>query len=157
MSYDIGTGAGHFQGVAAADAICQGTATGQALGGAWKAWMSSSAGSVSQRFNHAGGPFKMLDGTVIANDWAQLTSGTLQNKPSVDETGHPIADQWAWTGTYFDATAASTSCNDWTSNSTLLTVKHGRSDQTGTAWSGDSDAGTSTTCGDALGLYCFEQ
>jgi hypothetical protein len=165
-SYDIGSSAGQFKGVAQADAICQAHATAAALGGTWKAWLSSSAGSVASRFTHTGGPFKLIDGTVIANDWSELTSGTLKAKPSEDENGNPLTDQWVWTGTLFDGTLANSTCpdaggscapcNDWTSANTNEFVQFGKSQYTDGRWSG-ADAGTMITCNSANGLYCFEQ
>ncbi|TSC66687.1 MAG: hypothetical protein CEO21_126, partial [Microgenomates group bacterium Gr01-1014_80] len=72
LTYD-----GNLGGLAGADSKCQTLADTSGRGGTWKAWLSDSATSVSSRFTHATVSYKLLNGTTIANDWNNLTSGTI--------------------------------------------------------------------------------
>jgi hypothetical protein len=54
----------------------------------------------------------LVDGTEIANDWADLTHADLQHTINMDETGNDLADPEdlmlggpVWTGTEFDGRA----------------------------------------------------
>ena len=50
------------------------------------AWLSDSTASPSSRFTHSSVPYVLPDGTtVVANDWADLTGGTLQHLINMDE------------------------------------------------------------------------
>ena len=77
----------NFGGAAAADASCQSLASAAALGGTWKAWLSTSISSPSSSFTQASVPYQRVDGTLIANNWADLTDGTLANGVAMDEHG----------------------------------------------------------------------
>jgi len=166
---------GNFHGIAGADAYCQGIADNSPLvtGCTFQAWLADSttspAGSTTPwtttaSFAQSTVPYKLVDGTTVANDWTELTSGTLQNPINVDETGSvPFAStatqEGVWTGTNADGTpicaGPSSSCNclDW-----------------GFAWLGNSDGGISdansnspftnwdiSDCTFEFPIYCFEK
>ena len=82
-SYD-----GNLGGLAGADAKCQDQADAAGLTGTFKAWLSDAKGSPSTRFTRsAGAPYVLVDGTVIADNYAGLTSGSLEHPINQTETG----------------------------------------------------------------------
>src|SRR5262249_27131858 len=72
---------GNLGGLAGADALCQARADAAALGGTYKAWLADDSGSPATRFTHSTGEYVLVDGTVVAGNWADLTDGS---------TGHAI-------------------------------------------------------------------
>lgn len=153
--YYIGTTTGKFQGLAGADAICQNRANTANLGGTWRAWLSSSTVSAAQRLTHSTGPYQLIDGTPIANDWTELTSGTLQNKISENELAQTWTSAVTWTSTNPDGTAiASATCADFTVASSSVTVNYGINDYVNGRWTKEL---ITTTCADHMGFYCIEQ
>jgi hypothetical protein len=106
------------------------------------------------------GRYELLDGTVIADDKADLTDGRLKAPINVNERGEPL-NGFAWTGTSPDGTNTGTNCSDWT-NAT--------SPGTGQCTAGDDDCGdrgssainsdwtqqiSPTACNQDFHLYCF--
>ncbi len=107
-----------FGSLMASDGICQSLADARNLGGTWMAWISDSTGSPSTRFTRAAVPYRLVDGTLVANDWGSLTSGTLAHPINMDEAGTTITIDSSvtevWTGTTPSGTYAGASCQDWT-------------------------------------------
>lgn len=160
--------AASFGGLAGGDAICQTVATGASLGGTWAAWLSSTTASAASRLEHASVPYQLLDGTVVASNWAGLVSGTLQNSINRDENNTFVPLQISiapvsglvMTGTMGDGTTGTTvfcggscTCNDWTAT-TGSSVLHGQDNETTYYWTTGDGAGT---CEIAASLYCIEQ
>jgi hypothetical protein len=99
------TSSGDLGGLAGADATCQQLADGEGLGGTWIAWLSIAGVDAISRLV-GNGPFVRADNSAtIAEDRAQLTSGTLFNEIERTESGD-IVPGTAWTGTDPDGTAA---------------------------------------------------
>jgi hypothetical protein len=147
-------------GLAGADGHCSQLATNAGLGGTWKAWMSSSTSAVSARFTTGGGPFELLNGTVVAADWKTLTSGTLQAPINRDENDVALPSvEYVWTGTTPQGDAVSgDNCNDWWGPSDGGFggyFSYGRTDVVDAGWSQQSQTGTCAS-GETY-LYCFEQ
>ena len=140
---------GNFGGAAAADLICQNNATAQSLSGTFLAWVSDSTTSPAVRFNQGIVSFVRLDGTKIADNWADLTDGTLD--AAIAPASPAIG---AWTGTAANGTPLGGTCSNWTSNSSAQTGRRGIPQQTNSQWS--ATAGD-ITCNNLLALYCFEQ
>jgi hypothetical protein len=144
---------------ASADATCQSSADARSLGGTWKAWLSDATASASMRLSHANVPYRLLDGTLVANDWADLTDGSIAHAIDVDETGTSLATPGGlevWTDS---ETAGGTildwSCANWT-NATASSPDGmvGRSEPLDQNWT----TATPRTCdGSDVHLYCFEQ
>jgi hypothetical protein len=144
-------------GAGAADTKCQTLADGRSLGGTWKAWISDKTGSAAARLNHANVPYTMLDGTVIANNWTDLTDGALAHSIDVDETATKLAGPAeAWTDT--DTTGAAIlleSCSDWTNSTASLPYGYvGVSDHADYGWTMVFEQFCNHT---DPRLYCFEQ
>jgi hypothetical protein len=141
---------GAFGGLAQADAICQAAANAVGLGGSYKAWLSDATASPATRFTRSLLPYALVDGTRIADNWADLVSGSLNNRLHLTETGVAYSD-YVYTattnnGTYFGGW----DCNGWTTTAADARVGYSPDEN---QWSG---VGT-ISCGEAMRLYCFEQ
>jgi hypothetical protein len=65
---------GDLGGLDGADAKCQALADAAHLGGTFKAWLSTSTVDAADRLTHSTRPYTLVDGTLIANDWTDLTT-----------------------------------------------------------------------------------
>lgn len=108
---------GNIGGLSSADNACQARATAAGLPGTYKAWLSDSATSATSRLAHPSVPYKLVDGTLIANSWTDLTDGDLQNPINKTETGASL-NTYVWTNTKTNGDIDSTAfhCLNWTSN-----------------------------------------
>ncbi|HEY8040757.1 MAG TPA: hypothetical protein VIF15_13220 [Polyangiaceae bacterium] len=160
--------AGNLGGLGGADAKCQTLAAAASLSGIFAAWLSDGTGTAAARLTHSSGAYVLVDGTVVANDWTGLASGTLLH--SIDRTeqnGAPSAGSassqacfglaCAWTNTNADGTLAqpSYSCKNWSSASQLDNAVLGETTATTAYWS--SFATSSGICDLTAPLYCVEQ
>ena len=146
--------AGDLGGLAGADNKCQQLASTAGLSGTYKAWLSDNNTSAASRLVHATVPYKMVDGTVIANDWSDLTDGTIAAAIGKTETGGVSGTGIIWTNTNSNGTINGTnSCLNWTDTSSLNSGRWGSTSQTDTQWTGKS----LQACGSPKALYCFQQ
>ncbi len=116
---------GDLGGLDGADARCQEFATEAGLPGRYRAWLSDFTGSPSTRFTQSSSPYFLLDGTVIAQNWADLTDGEIASPISVFEDGTPFTPSSSlldsvWSATKEDGTLALAIgpeflCDNWTS------------------------------------------
>jgi Collagenase NC10 and Endostatin len=141
-------------GIAGADALCATQADGAGLDGNFEAWLSTLSSSVSDRLSHEGGPFVLVNATVVANDWEDLVDGALLAPINLDAMGQAQTGD-VWTGTLpTGASYAVDDCTAFTSASTTV----------GQALCGSSTSITTTwtqsqtpRCSTLLRLYCIEQ
>lgn len=162
--------AGVGTGLEGADCLCQGLADVQGLGGTYKAWLSDSSESPSTRFAQSSCPYLLVNGDTVADDWADLTDGNIQNSIRIDETG---ADQSIGsdndsnsleaviTNTNPDGTSiGGENCQDWTLNNSpgnTGIIQFGMVDESGPRWSDDT-VFSIKGCGMFRHfLYCVEQ
>lgn len=145
--------AGDLGGLEGADAHCHLAASAAGLSGTWRAWIGTSATSPQVRLQHGALPYVRLDGVVVADDWTDLTDGTLAAPIAVDETGAlvPATGSIVWTAS--DATGAPMGgmCSDW-------------SEQNSGGFYGDASGADATwahiacqPCTMQARLYCFEE
>jgi hypothetical protein len=143
-------------GVDGADAKCQSLADAVHLGGTWRAWLSTGSSSKpNSRFTMATKPYRLLDGTLVANNYADLTSGSIRAKIQIDETGKNVGNPEVWTGTATNGNGATTGCggfNDDSDAAAPATV--GVADQQNGAWTNLYEQFCNRT---TQRLYCFEQ
>jgi hypothetical protein len=161
-------------GASGADAKCNAIAGAAGLGGTWAAWVSTSSSTAKSRFVHSTVPWKLLDGTVIANDWSDLVSGSLEHNIDRDEKNNLVT--WngstfagiSWTSTYTDGTSMLTNgsisdCSGFTDG-----TSSGNTPYAGTGYIGYSGAyqgffwtcaqgAAGYSCDSNLSLLCFEQ
>jgi cysteine-rich repeat protein len=120
----------------------------------FRAWLSTQGVPAADRITHSSGRYTLVNGLVIAQDWASLTSGALNTTITVDENSQ-TQDSRAWTGTLADGKPAlgSEFCSDWDDDSGLIFYGGaGRSLATDSGWSFYSH----DECGGLNRLYCFE-
>ena len=142
------TNGGFEAGALGADNAC-GLRAGQlGMVGTFYPWIATSTSSPAQRFNQGGVGFSRPDGTKIADDWTDLTDGTLDAAIVEGGTG------FVWTGTGADGNAAGGNCSDWTSSSAGTLGLRGISGQTDLQWTVNSGGPCNTS---NLPVYCFEQ
>ena len=166
---------GALGGLVGADHVCQRLAEEQGLTGTFKAWLSDSTTSAGARLTHSVVPYADVWGRRIADDWEDLTDGTLQNAIIVDETGYDYIDSLGcnpvaialgagqvWTDTCTDGSAAGgPNCMDWTDNRTF--DEGGEGGLVGyycfetEAWTDPTYVETTSGCSAPCTLYCFQQ
>ena len=143
-----------FGGVVGADKQCATLATAAGLSGTFKAWISDSTTSPATSFAQSSAPYKQVDGTVIANDWADLVDGALAIGIKVDENGTTGIKDVIATATKTSGFYTGSACSDWTSV-TKGGFTRGVSTRVDGTWTDDRiDACTKLT---QVRLYCFEQ
>lgn len=170
----------------AADQRCQEAAESAGRGGTFKAWLSgrvdTGAGplphGVVDRFTQSG-PYALVSGAKVADDWSDLTDGTLDHAIDQTELGATLSGEdtlRVWTNTKTDGRAwdNSTNCSPGPSPDvgTLSTWscgppawspgdcqfqsgKFGMADSTTGSWTGT--ASSNQGCDNRYRLYCFEQ
>jgi hypothetical protein len=143
-------------GVQGADAKCQSLADSVHLGGTWRAWLSTGAATKpNSRFTLATKPYRLLDGTLVANNYSDLTSGSIRASIQIDETGKNVGNPEVWTGTSTNGNGAVTGCGGFTDDSDAATpATVGVADQQNGAWTDVYEQSCNRT---TQRLYCFEQ
>ncbi len=151
---------GDIGGISGADSFCQSLAGSANLGGTWNAWLSDSTTSVSSRFTQSSDPYVFVDHiTKVADNWSDLTDGTIDVAINRDENGNVISLPlpYVWTNTNtdgtIDATDATNVCSDWSQPRQNRLASIGNYTAFDSTW---SMIGVSA-CGNQVRLYCFEQ
>ena len=113
---------GDLDGLAGADEICRTAALNATLDNHlnFVAWLSDAGASPKTRIPHAGLPFVMTDGTIVADGWDDLITDGPRLGVYIDENGEPHEDDpFAWTNTLGDGGAYTTAqvnhCLGWAS------------------------------------------
>ena len=152
---------GNLGGLSGADQLCQERANTVSLGGSWKAWLSSSSISAASRLIHSSLPYRLVNGPIIAQNWADLTDGTLLAPIDRFETGaQNTSENSVWTNTRIDGSIyeafSNRVCDDWTNDtgSGYGANPDGSSTATNEDW---TMRGIATFCDSLYRLYCFEQ
>jgi hypothetical protein len=80
---------GNLGGLAGVDQICNILAAAEGLPGAggYLAWLSDIDESPSTRFDPSADAYRLVDGTLVANGWSDLTDGPLQHPIGMREDG----------------------------------------------------------------------
>lgn len=141
-----------FGGIEGADALCASQAAAAGLTGDFRAWLSTSDSSVADRLTQSAVPYVLVDGTRIADDWADLTDGSLQAVINLDATGASHRAD-VWTGTLPSGLAyTETDCDGFT-NGGIGSALCGTTQSINSSWT----ANQVPTCDTRLRLFCFEQ
>ena len=154
---------GNLGGLAGADAKCQGLASAAGLPGTYMAWLSDANNSPSTRFiTKSADPYVRPDGVTVANNWADLTDGSLQAPITLNQNGiQTIKSAWTATATSGDAdpNVGTSTCSTWTA-----TANNQGPGKEGWAQTGQSSSSSSSWtalgnywCNSPLALYCFQQ
>lgn len=144
--------------VSDADLKCQTLAENAKLKGTYMAWISDGDSTPATRFlKSSPGPYILVNGDVVANNWAGLADGKLKNRITLTEKG-ATKSTFVWTGTKWDGTAAPFNCDKWTSNVNSQGGAFGHStfgiqNSESHWWSAWNNVG----CSKSYAIYCFEQ
>jgi len=143
---------GNLGGLTGADAKCQERANAVNLGGTWKAWLSDDTISAGFRLLHNQSPYKLLNQAIIADNWTDLTDGTLQNPIKVTELQTTVSNS-TWTNTLANGDIRDTTnhCSNWAGVSGLGGI--GSTRYKGSLWT----VSRFTSCDTPLPIFCFEQ
>jgi len=160
---------GDFGGLSGVDQWCAGLAHSAGHRGLFLAWLSDPTGSPATRFTP--GPnnaYAMVDGTVVADNWADLTDGDIDAAITLDEEGGVPSPSVLYSFTQTDGTAglfgdanedcygADCHCNHWSDNS--VAAPNGsavaRNGFTNGQW---TDYSFGNSCGSPAHVFCFEQ
>ena len=164
---------GDFGGAIGADSFCQNLASIAGLSGTFKAWLSESTyiSSPAGRFIQSSIPYTLVNGTRIANDWSDLTDGSIQNPINIDEYGNASIAAMVFSFTQIDGSPglfeSSTSscygddcnCNNWTNPNEQGSPPPGSAvGQTSITTDDWTDYSFGNFCGPSgYPVYCFEQ
>jgi cysteine-rich repeat protein len=154
---------GDLGGLEGADAKCQARAEEAGLVGVYKAWLSVPGEGPSTRFTTWNRPYRLVDGTIIADNWADLTDGSLDAPIDRTELSSPAptgntncggGDQpTVWTSTDWDGTPGNVdACAGWTTEDG--SGAWGRAGATNIFWTNWCSLGP---CSWISTLYCFQQ
>ena len=146
-------------GLAGADAKCQAEADDPASivpTGTYLPWLSDGHDSPDTRFTKSSHPYVRPDGKKIAENYTDLTGGSILNTISIDATGHAgVYDQY-WTGTNANGTSFNmkNTCNAWESiPSEPVYGMTGHTTKKSTSWT----SYRGYYCKRAYRLACFQQ
>ena len=125
------------------------------LPGSYRAWLSDDTGlSPSATFTTNDVPLVLTSGVRVADDWEDLTDGTINNPVVVDERGdQPTSVPVVWAGTDSSGTAAAATCKRWSSGSEAANGLDGVFDAVGGGWT----ASRVSPCNQLGRLYCGQQ
>ena len=158
---------GKLGGLTGADDACRKLAFAANLTGEYAAWLSDSMSSPVTRFTRDGGPYVLVDGTIVANNWTDLTLGTARHALDLTESGGapPIATGncgadavWSDTSPTGSVVNPDFSCGDWTDTSAVNVIWGSTSSLDN--WSdacSDTSMNPAEVCASAAPLFCFEQ
>ena len=145
-----------FLGRDAANMICQELAEQAHLQGTFWAWLSNSSGTFYPNlyFNQYNHWYKDTQGNLIANHWADLTNGDIENSISVDENGNSLSSgECVWTNTDASGNFLTTDCLGWSWEWSGVSGRTGATDKNKAGWTNNID----TSCGTSCHLYCVQQ
>ena len=149
---------GNFGSVAAADNICQTLADNvplDATNGPYRAWLSTTTTSpaIDGTWTKSSNEYRLVNGTKVAEDYTDLTDGSLDAPINRDESGNLVANAAVWTGTLPTGLVAPATCVDWTSIPPYPRGTIGFTGQAGGGWTRASDF---DGCANLHRLYCFQ-
>jgi hypothetical protein len=96
--------------------------------------------------------YKLLDGTIIANDSADLIDGNIQNPINLTEYGNIISNALVWTGTNEFGQFTGNDCLNWNFDVPELNGTVGNSSLTGSQWTNYRNE----SCNQEFRIYCVE-
>jgi len=148
-------------GLKGADAKCQMEADGPASivpSGTYMAWLSDGTDSPDTRFTKSSHPYVLPNGKKIAENYTDLTDGSILQAINIDPTGQSVGYQLFWTGTNPDGTTMRDDdylgCGAWARDPIADTWAHvGHTGKKSSVWS----RGEYVPCRRTNKLACFQQ
>jgi hypothetical protein len=120
-----------------------------------QAWLSDGFDSPDIRFTKSAHPYILPDGTKIAEDFTDLTDGSLLHSIDIDPTGEPVGLEQFWSGTNANGTTAAytQTCDGWTAAANSRGMA-GRTNVSSSLW---SSIWANPRCSQTFRLVCFQQ
>ncbi len=157
---------GNLGSIAGAHSKCQARASAAGLSGTYKAWISGRTTGFGDQhasgyLTHATVPYELVNGTKVADNWADLTDGSLDHAIDRDEFGNSVTGN-VWTNTETNGMAhdvtrdcgpGSSNSAVWTNSQSIESGRYGTSTASNSQWTMTSNTG----CNSNFRLYCFEQ
>jgi len=154
---------GNLGGTSGADTDCQALADAESgISGSYTAWVSASAqtepedrglSSCGTADSTSVAWYLPDDTTKVADDWADLTDGTLDSVINQTESGGGPSTIFAWTNVKTNGkNSTNNDCANWTSAATSKSGVKGSTSSTTTAWTNNG----TIICDAAHVLYCFQ-
>jgi len=152
--------AGGLQGIKGADNYCVSRAGMAGLPQflLFRALLSDSQHDAGTRLFNGEGRYVLVDGTVVADDWASFITEPLQHPIELTEKGE-VLHVSVWTGTEYGTgklVPGANNCDDWTSNDLNKEAYWGRSNEIDSQWV-YSNLLNPTDCLAEFSVYCVEQ
>lgn len=154
---------GNLGGLTGADEKCQVSASQAGLPGTYKAWLSDSVTSATDRLNHSAIAYYSTNGALVAVNWDDLTDGALYSPVNANQFGNftETASSNVWTGTDSNGISNITdpispglvSCQNWTADISFLIGPIGSKSSTNSTWTENGGLG----CDQPARLYCVQQ
>jgi hypothetical protein len=143
---------GSLGGQSGADAKCAARAAAAGFSGSYRAWIATTASDDPEsQFAHSSSPYYLPSGTKVADNWTDLTDGSLDSAISETETGSPPGTA-VWTAVGTNGTyAGSNSCTSW--GSTSGSGNKGSPSSATSTWTSNG----TQSCSSSAALYCFKQ
>ena len=150
---------GNLGGLAGADAICQALAGAAALPGTFTAWLSTTTTSAASRLTHSTLPYRLVDGTLVASDWTDLTDGSLGVPIDETESGASNGSPFVWTNTSVNGNAQGYDCGGWTSSSQSNLGEVGNANAANAFWTNRAPEYCDGSLFGSIptALYCYQQ
>jgi len=150
---------GDLEGLKLADAQCANRAddAGWPEPLKYRAWLSDSTTDARDRFKRGRGRLVLMNGLILAQSWAALLAGQLENPIDVTEKGETYHGG-VWTGTRPDGTAVpgSQHCEDWKTESIFPKGHYGDSNLATPEWTLSASWNQPSSCPATYAIYCFQ-
>jgi hypothetical protein len=146
---------GAIGGLSGGNDLCQGEAEDAGLSGTFAVWLSTSTSSPATSFYHSPNPYTLVNGTVVASNWTDLTDGSLQSPINRTAAGDVIPPGGVWTSTGTDGLLypGPGTCNDWVSDSGGDGGRVGSVSGADFTWT----SYVSQQCSQTFRFFCFQQ
>lgn len=123
------------------------------LEGEFKAWLSTLSSPATNRLAQSSVPYVLVDRTRIADNWDDLTDGSIQAPINLDASGQVLGGD-VWTGTLpSGASYMDGDCEGFMSSSSDLISLCGSTEFGNAFWT----AAQTPDCSVSLRLFCIEQ
>ena len=157
---------GDVMDLASADANCTMLAANKPIAGVYRAWLGDSNTSAAERLFHSAVRYMLPNKAKVADDWVDLTNGSLDAAITRDENNAAInvfplptscgannaKDAAVWTGAMPSGSMADVNCNDWDSGQLFTMGQAGLLNRIDSLWSN-----CQFSCDTEARLYCIEQ
>lgn len=147
------TGSGGSSGLAGADNVCRARALAADLPepDSFVAWLSTTAVDAKDRIT-TNGPFRRVDGPMIASSKADLLDGLLATSLAVTDLGTYLPAPNAYTGTSIAGVDTGANCTNWTNPAINVGATFGQASLASNNW---TTYFQTASCDTANHLYCF--